>query len=117
MKIKKSKEEVSYEMYPEKLVMEAHLRPKYGCDKFDINEEERKAFINGTKYSDSFNWVSLENELPNEMENVLLYNSLSRSVDFGYLLCKDEEDLRFYYKSGMRIPFVTHWLKVPPFKI
>lgn len=59
-------------------------------------------------------WVDVKDRLPEDMRNVLIYNSMDRQIYKGYYWGYDSElEYHVFYVGDFRINLVTHWQPLP----
>ena len=56
-------------------------------------------------------WVSTQEELPNDMEDILIFNEEDGAEHIGYFFAAKRQFIR--YLDGENIEKVTHWMPLP----
>lgn len=69
--------------------------------------------LNEKRYIDNTDWKSVDDELPDEFEKVLVYDE-TEGVCRGYIYCNQwQHDPIGSYASDGCLFHVTHWAKLP----
>lgn len=69
-------------------------------------------FTKGAKWALSHQWVSVENELPEDDETVLIYSS------YGHVLAYYFEQDKMWFAYGCYGDInPTHWMQIPPLSL
>lgn len=84
-----------------------NLYPKY----FPQHSIARAAFIAGAEYALSHQWISVEDVLPKNGENVFAIDS-----DDAYVAWFDETDKTWQELSDGHFIVPTHWMPIPKFE-
>ena len=80
-------------------------------DKYTDNTFAYKGFIDGAEYAISNQWISVEEALPKNGENVFAIDS-----DNAYIAWFDETDKDWHELSEGQLIVPTHWMPIPKFE-
>lgn len=78
----------------------------------EVNDAYNKGFEDGAEYAISHQWISVEDTLPKNGENVFAVDS-----DDAYVAWFDETDKTWQELSDGQFIVPTHWMPIPKFEM